>query len=309
MGHETVVPAASIADADWDRVVRHAPLGQFWNLSSWRRYSLAYAGRDARDDSFGVLEDGRLVAVCSLIREGTGYTMGGEPGPMPAAWSDTALMAALLHAHTLSPGGLTFRMPPDRTLHPVTRLALEQLGWTKGGWETRVVSLASSPEILWRGVRKSYHALIHRTEREYILVVSVGAALADAYRLLHQETVGQVAPRSPSTYDCQAEWLESRQALLLGALHRQANRWDGFAYLFVHHGLVYYGSGPSRHGFTVMHGLQWAAIRECQERGHQRYEVGWVNHATDTKGKGIEMFKKGFGGQDVPQDTWTAPRA
>lgn len=303
-----IQPADQIAEADWDRVVTHAPVGQFWNLSGWRRYSMAYAGPGAEDHSFGVITADGLAAVCTLIWEPQhkAFTLGGDPGPMPAFWRGEALREALAHAAGCAKAketGLTFRMPAGRSgAYPA-----KEFGWIEGGWTSRCISLGYASAVLWRGMRKSYHALVHRTERTHRLVLSVSDALMPDYQALHKATVGTVLPRPDETYALQGQWLREGRALLLGAQARDTDQWDGFVYLFLHHDLAYYGSGPSRGISGVMHGLHWAAIRECAARRLLTYEMGWQQHAQDEKGKGIEMFKRGFGGQDVPLVTWTSP--
>lgn len=298
------IPACRVSDADWDRVVRHARLGQWWHFSDWRRYSLAFAGPNAEDDSFAVRIGDRLEAVCPLIWEGRAYTMGGEPGPMPAAWSEAALVLCLDEAYRRAKergAPLSFRMPPGKSMLPSTATP----GWEKGGWQTRVVALTYAGSVLWRNVRKSYHSLIHRAHKTHRLVVSCGSSLAADYEALHKATVGTHMPRPDLTYELQAAWLTDGRAMLLGAQSKAHGQWDAFVYLFVHQGHVYYGSGPARPNVTVMHGLQWEALMECQARGHQQYEMGWQGHAADTKGQNIELFKRGFGGQDVPLEVWT----
>mgnify|MGYP001561976968 FL=1 len=73
----------------------------------------------------------------------------------------------------------------------------------------------------------------------------------------------------------------------------------GFIYVVIYGEWAYYFSGASIEP-NVMHALQWRMIQQLKALGVETYELGWQGEATDEKGQGIEMFRRGFGGVDVP---------
>ena len=169
-------------------------------------------------------------------------------------------------------------------------------------WQTRVIDLTASEADLWRGVRKSYHALIHRVERHYGVGVWEPSGILTA-RALHDAEAGRET-RPMATWTLMQDWIRQSRGLLVGACH--AGMPVGYAYFLVHEDWAYYASAASRVP-DVNHALAWLAIKTLKARGVRQLELGWQGHATDDKGRALEFFKRGFGGVDVPAN-WLAER-
>lgn len=167
-------------------------------------------------------------------------------------------------------------------------------------WQTRVIDLSLSEEELWRGVRKSYHAIIHGAERAFIVEDwTAMCAVQEAHRI-HAASAGRET-RTPETWDLMAEWLTQRQACLVGAERMgELGSAFAFAYLIIWGQWAYYASGASLE-LNVQHALIWRAMKELKARGVRYFEIGWMERDGDSeKERGIVKFKQGFGGVDMP---------
>ena len=164
-------------------------------------------------------------------------------------------------------------------------------------WRTRVIDLAIGEQALWQGVRRSYHALIHRAERTYTFgSPDCAGPWVEEIRALHRESVGRET-RPESSWRLMGGWVSD------GAAWCQTARRDGvlagYAYFVAHQGWAYYHSSASRERHLT-HALIWRALVSLRAAGVRYCELGWQGQATDDKGQAIEFFKRGFGGVDVP---------
>lgn len=304
----TTVPRSAVLPFEWDAFVQRHPSGWLWHTDGWVEYGLAFGG-DREDLSFAVLDGaGEVVGVCPLIREADRCAFEGEPGvwPLGIGWKDEVGNEVAIEAvHDALIGGIraakvpaSFRscplvQGPSGEFHSAVPVEM------RIGWRSRVLDLTQSVDALHAGLRKSYKNLISRGEKRYEILADHEGALDCEYEAVHRASVGRVAPRPAETYRMQARWVERHRAFLVGAL--AGGRWVAFAYVFVWKGGAYYGSGPSLEP-SAMHAVVWRAILEAKALGCTRMELGWQGHAapTDTKEHGIEKFKRGFGGDDLP---------
>lgn len=286
---EPLTPAIAPA---WDAFVLAHPAGWFWHTTGWLRYGLALGG-DREDLSFAVLDGDQIVAVCPLLREGGRIAFEGEPGAWPlvdssrAGWASATTPWATLSSEIKRCGPAWFRSCPLAAPPPCDGSLAEAIGW-----QSRVIDLTQDVKALHAGLRRSYKALINFGMRGFDL--AVGSDLASAYSNVHKQALSS---RPDETYRMQADWARVGLAFLVGAMQR--SRWVAFAYVFTYKGMAYYGSGPSLER-GAMHAVLWHAILEAKARGCSRIELGWQGHARDAKGRGVERFKAGFGGEDVP---------
>ncbi len=183
-------------------------------------------------------------------------------------------------------------------------------------WQTQVIDLTGSEAELWRGVRRSYKALIHRIERSY--VIDAAGSIYSAMKIHDQEAGRQTRPTA--TWAIQGEWLRDGHALLTSAgirglvdmtmAHDQWPRFEplglidmrGYAYFTVWDGHAYYFSGASLDP-NISHALIWTAMKALKARGVQTLELGWLTGDTE-KDRGIAKFKRGFGGMAIPAKTF-----
>jgi hypothetical protein len=168
-------------------------------------------------------------------------------------------------------------------------------------WQTRVVDLSVSEAELWRGVRRSYHSLIRKAERDFVLRVvdwtseSDSCSGVESAMRLHR-LVAKRQTRSLSTWTSQFLWMINGQAALVVAHQKQVE--EGFVYCVIHGAWAYYHSSAT-HKDNLNHALLWHAMKALKARGVRWFEVGWQGEAKDAKGKAIEFFKSGWPGKDI----------
>ena len=62
----SVVPIGDIGPGDWDGIVHSSPDGWVFALHGWQRLVVDVDVWGFQEEGFGIVEDGRLVAVCPL---------------------------------------------------------------------------------------------------------------------------------------------------------------------------------------------------------------------------------------------------
>ena len=162
-------------------------------------------------------------------------------------------------------------------------------------WATRILDLTPPEQELWRGVRKSYHAIINKGRRRY--TTTVNPLGIEEARALHYLAAGHFT-RAKRTWDLMGEWLRDGHALLIVAT--DGGMPNAYAIWITHHGWAYYASGAALVD-NVQHAVIWESILALKARGITTVELGWQAKDGDTeKDRGIATFKRGFGGVDAP---------
>lgn len=169
-------------------------------------------------------------------------------------------------------------------------------------WQTRVVDLAQDEAMLWRGVRRSYHALINRLRKDagFVIVEGSDADVRTLCRWLHMTEAGRLT-RPLQTWDLQGQWVRQGVGhcwLAVRGTDEEGYALRGFVYVVTFRAWSYYLSGASCEPH-VQHALQWHAITVLKALGVRWYEVGWQGAAKDEKGKNIEFYKAGWPGKDI----------
>lgn len=225
--------------------------------------------------------------------------MDGNPCPLPLCADEQDW--AMVHDWIVSQPQITrwrFRSSP-LAQHPdasAIRAAFLEYGFRDISWRTRLVDLALTEAELWRGIRKSYHSLIHAGEKRLCLNI---ACNVDDLHGCHAAAAGRDT-RPPATWEFMQRWLNEKAALLVTARDPcNADAVVGAAYWYVWKGAAYYGSAAYLVD-NVAHAVIWRSLQALRGLGVRRVEMGWQGHATDEKGRHIEFFKRGFGGEDVP---------
>ncbi len=178
-------------------------------------------------------------------------------------------------------------------------------------WQTRVVDLSQSEDMLWRGLRRSYHSLINRlTERDPTFSISVhGSESSDATaraHALHLREAGRET-RPQASWDVQDRWVREGRAVVAIASRAEAvasgERCDirdvAFAYAVRHGDWAYYFNAASSER-DAQHAVQWKLMMALKAAGVRWYELGWQGEAHTDKERSIEFHKRGFGGTDYP---------
>ena len=162
--------------------------------------------------------------------------------------------------------------------------------------QTVVLDLTVPIEQLWRGVRKSYHSIIHRAEELFCIEESQSIM---PFRILHHEVFGNA--RSEQTFIIQQQWMKQGNAMSVVASIKadegtQAN--IAAALWILYEGCAYYASGPALKK-NVQHAVIWKSLELLKAQGIRLVELGQIDGETE-KERNIGKFKAGFGGTAQP---------
>jgi len=164
--------------------------------------------------------------------------------------------------------------------------------------QTQVIDLTLPVETLWRGVRASYHSIIHRAQERYEIVPAWTHPAIWDYQRVHADANGG-PPRSQATYEHQWQWLADGQGLLMLAQDpERLGMTVAAAYWIVYQDKAYYASGPSVER-SVQHAVIWESLIWLKANGVTLAELGQIDGETD-KEKNVGKFKAGFGGAAMP---------
>lgn len=294
-----VVPRSAVRD-EWDAFVQAHPDGWFWHRNEWIDYCLEYHP-GAVDRSFAVQRDHteEVVTVVPLVQEGAAFLMGGHPGAEPLRCRVVSEVQVDMFVSRVARAVGVTRWAVRGCPQPREYVAPPGPGWQDRSWETFVVDLWRSEQELWANVRRSYHSLIRRAERDKeVGVYATRAAVETAHRV-HTQAAGRET-RSQATWDRMARWAESGN--LLVALVLSEGKALGMAMAVRYKNASYYASGATLEP-NLSHALVWRLATTLRYDGLRWFEVGWGVRPGDTeKDRNIAYFKKGMGGE-----AWVVP--
>lgn len=291
-----VAERAALDRGYWNLCVDADPNGWWFHRAEWLDYALAYTPGSI-DHSHALLEKiseerSRATAIVPLVFGPDNKTpvYGGQVHPAPLTNDDdfTVVHDAPV---VLRPGqDAPSYLPDDVEFNE---------------HHTNVVDLLDGDEAAhWARVRKSYHSLIRRAEREYDMTVhsqaNVSWALTEQARLLHMAAAGRET-RPMKTWVYMDEWMKTGHGVLALARSKATGQLRGFAYAIRYKEWSYWASGATLDK-NLQHGLQWTMMNalRCDERTRY-YEVGHDADEQDgEKAQGIAFFKSGFGGTRWP---------
>lgn len=272
----------------WDGFVKNHPQGWFFHTGTWLDYCVAYHP-GAADLSFLIEQGGEIVALVPLIREDDAFTMGGHPGAEPLyAEPDDDATRAYVRA-TVAEIGERHAVTAWQTRTRPIPCAV-----TENSWETFVVDLRQDEATLWRNCRRSYHGLIHRAERTYILTVETTPEAVAIAHAIHS-AASRRETRAQTTWDLMAQWATAGN-LVVGRARVPTTGSRGMAMAIVYKDAAYYASSAQLEK-TCSHALIWTLAKALKQHGVTSFEIGWAERPSDTlKEKNIAFFKQGFGG-------------
>lgn len=281
------VPRKYLPTGAWNAFVESHEHGWWFHTEEWIDYALAYT-TGSLDASMALVDHGFIVGVGPrVVRDSAGLkqerldVFGGQH-PVAALFSDG------IGEHRFGVGR------PGHVFQHGSHYM-----------DTSVVDLRGKEDAdLWRGLRRSYHALIHQTERKVDVGLFGGGdqsradALTRKAQGIHVEASGRVT-RSGETWRRQSDWLADGNAVL--ALAYRGDQPIAFAYTIRWKNWAYYASSASLEP-SISHLLIWNTMQVLRSDGRTEYfELGHLAHDDEgEKAKGIAFFKKGFGGSPWP---------
>ena len=303
-----------------DAMVKSHQCGWFWHRPIWRDYEMA---RNPRliDHSWAVTVDSVPVA-CQLLTYNPDLQLlglGDLPAPVGLYPAVEVPGVTLLMAHVFEStikhfeGRLGFRMMP---LHPHFYPGINDdldvrtnfyEGWSQEGWEdktieTRIIDL--NGDDLWSSIRKSYRHIISNSHDDILVSEEHTDSTRGICQDLHRRASGRQT-RPSESWIHQEVFVSQDDASWFVARDRRTSEPVGFAYVLRWKGWAYYASAATVRP-NVAHPLQWAIIQRLKEQGVLHYEMGYQGQDMTSKGQGIEFFRRGFGGYDIAQPTYSS---
>jgi|TARA_R110000824_G_scaffold44320_4_gene129008 hypothetical protein len=243
--------------------------------------------------SFAVIsDDGSIVGICPVIREGAVFRYQGGPCPEPLYDNDSARNELLQHLRSVIDAyeidSYDFMGSIGGDAAPTEDIS----------WKTRIIDLQPVCEIelirRWLDVRKSYKSLINNCRKTHRIERSVDPRDVGILHDLHREQSGRET-RPQRTWDLMSAWVHGGHAYLCTAWNT-AGVCDGAAYIYAYKDQEYYGHAATT-AKDVNHALLWKAINTSTA---DTFEVGWQGHFSSVKEQNIEFFRRGFGGINKP---------
>lgn len=176
---------------------------------------------------------------------------------------------------------------------------------------TRIVNLQESSESLWLGIRKSYKSLINKGMKKFeIIMVDHKNSERDIFFefvKLYVAAAGKEVYKK-SAWEILFNLVEEDKGLLV--LIKKKDSFIGGAFFQHENEKVYYSLGANHPvcetNFYIGHVYIWSAIQYYIARKFKYFEVGWQNlypqvlSKPSSKERSISIFKRGFGGIDMP---------
>lgn len=320
-----ILSFTQIGDEQWDAFCDASPGAWARNLSMGRRSALALDERN-RDFSFGVMNDGALVAIAPLVTQPFG-TSGNEFAlsssmPLPAPALAAGLTAAeretvfavcmkevdrLAHQHGVARSRMSVDVFYSLALGEVPREnPLVRFGYLDASNTTPVVDVRQDEGQLLRRMSKGHRTDIIFARKQTYAVdffdsTNVTEEAWNAFITLYEKAAGRsVYPR--------ARWVETFERIQNGlgllAFIRDASEHIYFsgALITTYKHCAYYGMAATDPQYRGIRGigqfLQWRIIGELKERGFTFYDMGGQS-GTSEKEVNIARFKRHFGGDPV----------
>jgi hypothetical protein len=330
-----IVSWKDIGKGRWDEFCLNCAHAWFRHTSTWTEYTLNMRPEcESTNLSFGIVDNGELVAILPLVKEALhgkpGFTEFGFAGwnvPFPALANglgerhrDKVIKAVFAELeqlaihHNISYSA--FEIHPVHTLLDRASFScnpLPFLGYSSTDIATHIVQLDHDKEALLRNMRKGHRSDITAGLSGGLTAEVFGAetfsdAVFDSYRRIHFNAAGRIT-RSDATWDLMKQWIRDRLAVLT-IVQDKAGKPLAAAFSLVYKDIAYYGSAciePAHiNDRGVMHVLIWETMKHLKARGIRWYETGWQHTPTlsqevpSAKEINIALFKRGFGGMNVP---------
>ncbi len=314
------VSRSDLGAAEWDALVQSSPDGWVFSLFGWQELILAVEKWGLEDYSFGLRENGKLVATVPLQFNPHNGRMSssawGGSGPVLAGAlsgknRQRVMQAALDRCLVLARerGACQF----DLSLSPVTRTSIES-AWGVNpfifhGLEdcsalSQVIDLTCSQDELWAGLSPDARRQIRiARDQGYAVERASWPACIDDYYALHCETyrrtgvephpreyfAGMAAHTAPT--DNSVLWCARSPEGETVAYHNGAWFVDGGYY---HTGCS--SAEASESGVSYL--LFWESLLGAKAAGLRWYDCGAIfPNSADPKQRGLTTFKRKFGGE------------
>jgi len=272
------------------------------------------------DLSFAAMEGGSCVAIAPLfLEEADGrrqFTYGGSWLRSPICSSQDAEKKVFERIDKLAQesgvGKAMMMVEPSWWLQAEDKYnRLQKHGFLDASISTNVIDLAPPEDALLRRMRHGHESVIKSRMKDFLLTVvdhkNPDFNLHEQYRQTHHKDAGRVT-RPMESFSLQFDTVKADEAALFCLDHK--GKKAAFAYFYHGKTSAYYGSAAMDPDFTesngAYHWLMWEAIRYYKKRGLKHLETGWqqfgpqIFDQPSEKDISISLFKRGFGGANIP---------
>ena len=317
----------------WNEACEKSSNAWFWHTTYWMNYVIHYKPEyNPIQKSFFVKENNVIIAVCPLILENDegqkkfSFSSFAVPSPALSDQIGSKKQKKILdfifeyidnQAKMLELKKASFRFSPlsDFSIqskgYPYNYLL--KYGYLDATLNTQILDVSPDPEHLRSDVRKGHKYDINRASKLLEVRIfdakSIDRATFDLYCELHHKDAGRIT-RPQITFDMMFDWVKKGYAILVGARLKETERFVGFTYHVIYKQGAYYASAcsdPDCGELPIAHFILWESIRWLHNKGKYFFEIGWQFYGsefrshTSPKECQISKFKRGFGGEQVPQ--------
>lgn len=306
--------------AEWNEVVENSPDGWVFSLYGWQELILQVEQWALEDHSFGVRENGRLVAVMPLQFNKNDRRMSssgwGGSGPVitgrVAGKARSRLIRVMLDRCTAIArecGAVSFEF----SVSPVTGSSIQNTwgvnpfcfyGFEDHSGLAQVVDLAQpEPMLLARMAADARRQIRIARDRGCNVERVDWSEHLDRYYQLHEETYRRtgVSPHPKAYFSGMAAHTARTGHSVLWAAHSPGGEVVAYhnAAWFAEGGYYHTGCSASEAAeFGVSYLLFWEAMLGAKAAGIRWYDAGAIfPNAMDEKRRGLTTFKRKFGGQ------------
>lgn len=301
------------AKSEWEAAIVSFPEANFLHAWQWGEFQQSLGKKVIR----ALLSEqqktlGLAQVVLEKARRGTYYAIAG--GPL-IDWSNEALVAQFLdelvkRARQDSCDFIRFRpqaLESAVSSALLTKLRAKQAPMHLTADLTIEIDLTQSEDALVKNMRKQHRQALRKAKELGIVVIQssnvsdIESFYAEQLRLAQAQ---HFVPFSKRFLQQQFQaFVEDNQVALFHAYHKQTLLASAFVLFYNGTSVYHYGiSTPSNAQMPGSYACQWEIMMESKRRGCTKYNLWGVapKDATNHRFYGVGLFKRGFGGVEVP---------
>lgn len=321
-----------IGRSEWDEFCENSDSAWLRHTSHWIEFCLAL-NESNENLSFGVFEDGEMLAVVPLVKQPISgadgfyeFLTAGTPVAYPALKNGLAdskkneLIKAIFSEidDVAARNSVAYSrffidpLTPESLSAESERNLLSDLGFDDVSLTTNIVNLSEDEAALFRNIRKGFRYDIRSMTKSGATVDFFdGKKITEDIFRKYKEIYFSAAGKEVGTKE---RWTATLKLIRLGyavlAMESKEGEYISGAIFFTYKRVAYYAFGATassfRHVNGVSHLLQWEVIKYLKINNFNFYELGWnfnkniSDEVYSPKELNISFFKSGFGGKISP---------
>lgn len=303
---------ASLTKDQINDVLAKAPHAHLLQSYEWGVFQEAFGERVFR---VGIEDDGKIVALATLIRKDFGFGKSYlycPRGPVFLEESESLAEMLLQEIETIAKreGAFFFRANPEYQERPEWMKSFKKAPNELEPRETTIVDLKKSEDELLASMKSKTRYNVRLAKKRHVTIESSfdNPKFLEIFLQLNRETASRdgFTPHSDDYYRKQFEVLGKNKNLAIYVAFADAAGKKPIAsniVSFFGKRATYVHGTSSNEGRNLMPTflLQWQAMLDAKERGMEEYDFWGITTSDDPKHPwhGISRFKKGFGGNVV----------